>query len=260
MTDPAVRRAARQAAVPEPEVGRSWRALAPPLVYLAVGAAMVAYTQAAPLDQIEQSSLGPSFLLRRTWEHIQLVFYSTVLVLAVALPLGVALTRGALRRATPAVLVLVNLGQATPAVGLIVLLAVLFAIGFWTAVAALFAYSLLPTLRNTMVGLEQVDPRLVDAGRGIGMSAAGVLFRVELPMATPVILSGVRTTLVLNVGTAGIAAFIGAGGLGDLITAGVSTQRNLILITGCVLIAVLALLLDGLGGLAQRRLSPKGLS
>ncbi|GAA2205875.1 ABC transporter permease [Nonomuraea monospora] len=252
--------AAKEATIPEPGIGRSWHVILPPLCYLAVAVAMVVYTQVVPLDSIEQGSLNLPFLLRRTWEHIQLVFFSTVLVLLVALPLGVLLTRRALRRATPIVLSLVNLGQATPAVGMVVLLAVLFSIGFWTAVVALFAYSLLPTLRNTMVGIEQVDPRLVDAGRGIGMSAAGVLFKVELPMAVPVILSGVRTTLVLNVGTAGIAAFIGAGGLGDLITTGVSTQRNLVLITGCVLIAVLALLIDWLGGLAQRYLSPKGLS
>jgi osmoprotectant transport system permease protein len=252
--------AAREATTPEPRIGRSWHVLLPPLCYLVVGVAMVVYTQMVPLDSIERGSLNLTFLLRRTWEHIQLVFFSTVLVLVVALPLGVLLTRRALRRATPVVLSLVNLGQATPAVGLVVLLAVLFSIGFWTAVVALFAYSLLPTLRNTMVGVEQVDPRLVDAGRGIGMSAAGVLFKVELPMAVPVILSGVRTTLVLNVGTAGIAAFIGSGGLGDLITAGVSTQRNLVLVTGCVLIAVLALFIDWLAGLAQRYLSPKGLS
>ncbi|TMR13311.1 ABC transporter permease [Nonomuraea zeae] len=234
--------------------------LLPPLCYLAVAVAMIVYTQTTPLDGIERGSLNLPFILRRTWEHIQLVFYSTVLVLVVALPLGVLLTRRGARRATPFVLALVNVGQATPAVGLVVLLAVLFHIGFWTAVAALFAYSLLPTLRNTMVGLEQVDPRLIDAGRGIGMSATGVLAKVELPIAVPVILSGVRTTLVLNVGTAGIAAFIGAGGLGDLITTGVSTQRSLILVTGCVLIAVLALLIDWLGGLAQRFLAPKGLT
>ncbi|AQZ66385.1 putative ABC transporter permease [[Actinomadura] parvosata subsp. kistnae] len=252
--------AAKEETTPEPRIGRSWHVILPPLCYLAVAAAMVGYTQAVPLDGIEHGSLNLTFLRRRTWEHVELVFFSTVLVLVVALPLGVLLTRRALRRATPVVLALVNLGQATPAVGLVVLLAVLFTIGFWTAVVALFAYSLLPTLRNTMVGIEQVDPRLVDAGRGIGMSAAGVLFKVELPMAVPVILSGVRTTLVLNVGTAGIAAFIGSGGLGDLITTGVSTQRNLVLITGCVLIAVLALIIDWLGGLAQRYLSPKGLT
>ncbi|TDD49826.1 ABC transporter permease [Nonomuraea terrae] len=252
--------AAERETIPEPRIGRSWHVVLPPLCYLAVAAAMIAYTQMVPLDGIERGSLNLPFVLRRTWEHIRLVFFSTVLVLAVALPLGIVLTRPGLRRVTPYALALANLGQAIPAVGMVVLLAVLFRIGFWTAVAALFAYSLLPTLRNTMVGLEQVDPRLVDAGRGIGMSAVGVLAKVELPMAVPVILSGVRTTLVLNVGTAGIAAFIGAGGLGDLITAGVSTQRNLVLITGCVLIAVLALILDWLGGLAQRLLSPKGLS
>ncbi|GAA3614258.1 ABC transporter permease [Nonomuraea rosea] len=252
--------AAKEATTPEPEIGRSWHVLLPPLRYLAIAVAMIVYTQTTPLDSIERGSLNLPFILRRTWEHIQLVFYSTVLVLVVALPLGILLTRRVSRKATPFVLALVNVGQATPSVGLVVLLAVVFQIGFWTAVAALFAYSLLPTLRNTMVGLEQVDPRLIDAGRGIGMSTMGVLAKVELPIAIPVILAGIRTTLVLNVGTAGIAAFIGAGGLGDLITAGVSTQRSLILVTGCVLIAVLALLIDWLGGLAQRFLAPKGLS
>ncbi|MCG5214432.1 ABC transporter permease [Streptosporangium sp. KLBMP 9127] len=247
-------------AMPEPGVGRAAGMLVPPLCYLAVAAVMVGYTQVAPLDSIEQRSLTLGFLAQRTLEHIQLVAVSTVLVLLVALPLGILLTRRAMRWATPGVLALVNLGQATPAVGLIVLLAVIFQIGFWTAIVALVAYSLLPTLRNTMVGLEQVDPALVDAGRGIGMSATGVLRHVELPMAAPIILSGVRTTLVLNVGTASIAAFIGSGGLGDLITTGVSTQRTLILVTGCVLIAVLALLIDWLGGVAERLLAPKGLS
>ncbi|MFB4318543.1 ABC transporter permease [Actinomadura sp. 21ATH] len=242
-----------------PTGGRSWRALIEPLAILAAGAAWLLYVWNSDLDSMEERSLGPRYVFGKVWQHIELTAVATLLVLLIAIPLGVVLSRRWARPATPAVLAIANIGQSAPAIGVLVLLAVTWGIGFWTAIVALVAYGVLPALRNTLVGLQQVDPALVDAGRGIGMSARSVLWRVEFPLAVPVILAGIRTTLVLMVGTATIASFISGGGLGDLVTTGISTQRTPVLLTGCVLVALLALLIDWLGGIATRLLAPKGL-
>lgn len=238
---------------------RSWKALITPAVLLLVVVALLGYVKSQHLDYIETSNLSLSFILYKTWQHIELTLAGTILVLVIALPLGVILTRKGARYASPVVLMLANIGQAAPAVGIIVLFAVAYQIGFWTAVVALTVYGVLPSLRNTMVGLQQVDPALIDAGRGIGMSSGKVLAKVELPLAVPVILGGVRTTLVLMVGNAAIATFINGGGLGDIVVAGINNQRPLILVTGSLMIAVLALLIDWLGGLLTQVFSPRGL-
>jgi osmoprotectant transport system permease protein len=127
------------------------------------------------------------------------------------------------------------------------------------AVVALVLYALLPILRNTIVGLQQVDPFVVDAARGMGMGPKRVLWSVELPLAVPVMLAGIRVALILNVGVATLATYTNAGGLGDLIEGGIATYRMPILSVGCVLTIALALLVDWLAGIAERTLSPKGI-
>jgi osmoprotectant transport system permease protein len=114
-------------------------------------------------------------------------------------------------------------------------------------------------VRNTIVGLQQVDPAVVDAARGMGMGKLEILRRVELPLAVPVILAGVRVSLILNVGVATLATYTNAGGLGDLIERGIVLNRMPILVTGCVLTIALALFVDWLAGLAEQFLRPKGL-
>jgi len=240
-------------------VRRNWKSAITPVVLVLLVVALLSFVRSQKLDTIEQNNLALPYIFQKTWEHVELTLAGTILVLIIALPLGVALTRKGARYASPVVLILANIGQAAPAVGIIVLFAVAYQIGFWTAVVALTVYGVLPSLRNTMVGIQQVDPALIDAGRGIGMSAGGVLAKVELPLAVPVILGGVRTTLVLMVGNAAIATFINGGGLGDIVVAGINNQRPLILITGSVMIAVLALLIDWLGGLLTQVFSPRGL-
>jgi len=183
---------------------------------------------------------------------------STLAVIVVAVPLGILLTRPGLRRLSGPVLALANVGQAVPSIGVLVLLAVTVGIGFQKALIALLLYSLLPVLRNTMVGLDRVDRSLIDAGRGMGLSKTVVLFRIELPLAVPVMLAGIRLALILNVGTATLATFTNAGGLGTLIDTGVTLSRIPILLTGSVLTAVLALTVDWLAGLAERILRPRG--
>jgi len=212
------------------------------------------------LDTIEKRSLNAKALSSATVQHIGLTLVSTVFVLIIAVPLGVVLTRRWTRSFRGALITVANIGQATPTIGLLALMSVVwYMIGFTAAIIALVAYAILPVLRNTMVGIEQVDQTVLEAGRGMGMSRGGVLLRLELPLAVPVILAGVRTALVVNVGTATLAAYIGAGGLGKIIVAGLSTNRILVTITGAALTAVLALLIDYIAGIVEDVLRPKGL-
>jgi osmoprotectant transport system permease protein len=126
-------------------------------------------------------------------------------------------------------------------------------------VLALVLYAVLPVLRNTVVGISGVDSRLVEAGRGMGMSATAVLLKVELPLAVPVILAGIRTALVLLVGTATLAVFVDGGGLGILITTGVNLYLNSLLISGALLVALLALSVDWVGRVVEHVARPRGI-
>lgn len=160
-----------------------------PALLALVTAILLLWIASRPLDSIEQRQLTGDVLAGNVLEHLALAGVSTVIVVAAAVTLGVLLTRPALRRATPLAIAFANIGQATPSVGLLVLIALVAGIGFDKAVIALVAYSVLPVLRNTMVGLQQVDRSLIEAARGIGMTKSGALFRVELPLAVPVILA-----------------------------------------------------------------------
>jgi osmoprotectant transport system permease protein len=233
--------------------------LATPAVLVTACVALFVYLQRQTLDTIEQRSISQQLITQRLIEHIQLVAVSTALVIMMAIPLGVLLTRARLRRLATPLLALANIGQAVPSIGVLVLLAVTVGIGFQKAVIALVLVSALPVVRNTMVGLQSVDPALIDAGRGMGMTKTAVLFRVELPLAVPVILASVRIAVILNVGSATLAAFTNAGGLGDLINTGIAINRTPILLAGSVLTAVLALASDWLVGLAERYLRPHGM-
>jgi len=237
-----------------------WRALlGQPLLVLAGVAAFVGWRVTADLSATESRQLGWPALSRSVLEHLELTAVSGAVVIAIAVPLGIALTRRPLRRFSGAVVAVANTGQAAPAIGLFVLLATWLGFGFRTTVVTLVLYAALPVLRNTMVGIEQVDARLVEAGRGMGMSALAVLLRVELPLAVPVLLTGVRTALVLLVGTATLATFISGGGLGVLITTGINLSLNSLLFSGAVLVALLALAVDWLGRLVEHVAHPKGL-
>ena len=258
-----VRPAARPAAgTPDraaPDTG-TWRSLLvqPALLLVAVVAFLV-WRTTADLSETESRQLGWAALSGSVLEHLRLTALSALVVVLVAVPLGVALTRRPLRRLSPVVLAIANTGQAAPAIGLFVLLATWLGFGFRTAVLTLVLYSALPVLRNTLVGIEGVEPRLVEAGRGMGMSALAVLMRVELPLAVPVLLAGVRTALVLLVGTATLATFINGGGLGVLIVTGINLGLDSLLVSGAVLVALLALGVDWLGRVVEHVARPKGL-
>ncbi|MEU0690989.1 ABC transporter permease [Streptomyces uncialis] len=258
---------AEQEAPPSATVGNSrtparitWRKLVflPSVIALVLLATWLWFQQAS-LDSVSRNALAGDVVRLRLWEHIQLTAISTFFVLIIAIPLGILLTRRRLRPATPFAMALANIGQATPAIGLLALLVIWLGIGPRTALIGIIAYALLPVLSNTIAGLNANDPTLLEAARGIGMSSADVLRKVELPLAVPLILAGVRTALVLNVGTATLATFGGGGGLGDLITAGITNQRMPVLVLGSVLTVSLALFVDWLASLAELLLRPRGL-
>jgi osmoprotectant transport system permease protein len=241
---------------------RPWRALVWQLVAIVAAAvALVIWLRTADLSATEAETLNAGALWKLIGEHLLLTMVGTVIVLALAIPLGVLLTRGRLKKIAGPVLAVANFGQAAPAVGLIVLIAAapFLPNGFWAAIIALVVYAALPVLGNTMIGIRGVDHRLVEAGRGMGMTAPAVLFRVELPLAVPVMLAGVRTALVLLVGTAALASFINGGGLGLLITTGVNLYETRVLVTGALLTALLALLIDWAGRVVEHVARPKGM-
>lgn len=192
---------------------------------------------------------------------MQLTFVTTGIVVLLALPLGVMLTRRTFRAFSPVVVGIANAGQAAPAVGLIVLLFIWlndFMSGFWISVVVLSLYGILPVLRNTITGIHGVDPTLVEAARGLGMTPAATLVRVELRLAVPVIMSGLRTALVLITGTAALAAFINGGGLGGMLYAGISLFRMSVMVSGALLVALLALFIEWVGRLLELAVRPKG--
>lgn len=236
------------------------RTIAQPVIVALAAVGVLAWAFLGHLDDIEKRNINATTVFELTWQHLQLSLMVTAIVLAVAVPLGVVLTRRWARFAAPLFLTIANIGQAAPAVGVLVLFFLVTGwTGFWVAVLPIAFYSLLPVLRNTMLGLRSVDPTLVEAGRGIGMSPTKVLWRIEFPLAIPYVLAGLRTSLVLAVGTATLATFVGGGGLGDLITTGYKLSRFPVLVVGAVLAVALALFMDWLGGLAEQWFGPKGL-
>ncbi len=224
-----------------------------------VGLALYLWVSSQELDSIEQRSLNASTIIQRVIEHVQLAALSTVIVVVLAVTTGILLTRPLTRRVTPAIVGLANIGQAIPSIGLLALFAITWDFGFWPAIVALVAYSFLSILRNTMVGLQQVDRSTIEAARGMGMTKMAVLFRIELPLAVPIILAGIRTALIINVGTATLGTFIGAGGLGDPINNAIRLNRTVVLVTASGLTAILALFIDWLAGVAEDILRPRGL-
>lgn len=237
------------------------RLFAQPVVVLTIVAVTLIWVFSSALTATEKETLNAPTLLEALRDHVLMTVVVTAIVLVVAVPLGVMVTRPWARWAAPVLLAIANIGQAAPALGVLVLWFIVTGAvgGLWVAALPLAFYSLLPVLRNTMVGLQQVDPALVDAGRGIGMSSAGVLWRVEFPLAIPLILAGLRTSLVLAVGTATFGMFVNAGGFGLLIDTGYKLNLTKVLITGSVLAVALALLVDWLGAVAEQFFGPKGL-
>jgi osmoprotectant transport system permease protein len=212
-----------------------------------------------PLDAPAPRRRAVHGLAARALEHLWLSAISVLLAALVAIPLGITATRRPLLRRTA--LAVASVLQTIPSLALLAVLITLPGLGLdaTTAVVALFLYALLPILRNTVAGLEAVDRELIDAAQGLGLTPREVLVRVQVPLAMGTLVAGVRTAAVISIGVATLAAFIGAGGLGELIVEGLYLNDPRLILAGAVPAAGLALLADTLLGRLERRLTPAGL-
>lgn len=201
----------------------------------------------------------PAQMVTAIYEHLVLLVALPVgLAILIAVPLGILCTRN--RRVANILLGVAGVMQTIPSLALLSFMVMIgLGIGFKPAIVAIFLYAILPVLRNTYIGIESVDPFMKKAARGMGMTNLQCLMQVELPIAVPVILAGVRTSATTSIGTATLAAFVGGGGLGGLIVTGLRMLRNHIVLAGAVPAALLALLVDFLLGRLEEALTPEGI-
>lgn len=198
--------------------------------------------------------IGFKRVMDATVEHIRLIIVSTLLAIAVGVPAGILITRQGFRDFSGLILGVANIGQSVPSIAILAIFMGILGLGFKTAVFALWLYALLPIVRNTAIGIEEVDPNIIEAATGMGMTNRQILLQIELPLSFPVMFAGIRTAAVINVGTAALGAFIGAGGLGTFIIAGIPLMRDSLILVGAILTAVMAILVDWILGMVQDKL------
>ena len=211
-------------------------------------------------------------MLQSTREHMVLTLIAMLIACVIAIPLGIMLARCRSKLLVNTAMGLVNIIQPIPSLALVALTVVLFhlinefldiralaTLGTAPALVALIAYALLPILRNTYTGIRQVAPAVVEVATGMGMTRRQILFQVQLPLALPFIMAGVRISTVWTIGVATLVSLVGAGGLGDLIFRGLSNYRINLILAGAVPAAALALIFDWLIGRLEKWLTPAGL-
>ncbi len=196
-----------------------------------------------------------AYLAELTGRHLGLTGSAVLLAVLAGVPVGILLSRRP--RLAPGVMTVINVIQTIPSLALLGFMVPLLGIGRGPAVVALFLYALLPIVRNTFAGLRGVEPSYVDAARGLGMYPRQVLLMVELPLALPVIMAGVRTSTVINIGTATLAALIGGGGLGEPIFRGIAMVDSNVILSGAIPAALLALAADLILSRVERWLTPR---
>jgi osmoprotectant transport system permease protein len=216
-----------------------------------------------PMDTLIFIHDNLHLIAERAIEHVLIVAVAVSIAVLTGVPIGLAITQS--KRAADAVLYLASMIITIPSVALFGLMIPLLSpighgIGYVPAVIAVILYSQLPIIRNTYTAIADVDPALREAGIGMGMSPFQRLRQIEIPLAIPVIMAGVRTATVMNIGVTAIAAYIGAGGLGTFISHGISQSDPRQLITGAISVSLLAITVDLLLALVQKMLTSKGLS
>ena len=189
-------------------------------------------------------------------QHLEIVLISSALTILVGLPLGIWVTRPSGKDFRELVAATVDFGQTFPPVAVLALMMPLLGFGLRPAIVALSLYGLFPVVSNTVAGLEAVSPAVLDAARGMGMGPWRVLATVELPLAARVIMAGIRTSVIINIGTATVAAAVGAGGLGSPIYSGISLQNGAWVLEGAVAAAALAILADTVLAQVERAVAP----
>lgn len=230
-----------------------------PLTPIFVVAGLVAvalYVSHQPDRLGDDQIINRMFLEDRLKQHLRIVVYSFAFAAVIGVPVGIFVGQAPRIWSGPVFLV-ANLGQAIPGVALLALTFTYFGLGLKPTVTALVLYALLPILRNTSVGIRGVDSSVIEAARGMGMTRLQTLMHIQIPLAAPAIFGGLRTALILIIGTATLANFIGGGGLGDVISAGIGAGRDRIVLTGAAMVAALALMADWLLSTLERIVSPR---
>ncbi|WP_233275816.1 ABC transporter permease [Salibacterium aidingense] len=192
-------------------------------------------------------------------QHLTLVGVSAGLAILTSVPLGIIVTRKSLRKSEWLAVNVANLGQTIPSIAVLAIAMGFLGIGLQAAIVALYIYSLLPILQNTIAGIDSVNRGVIDSARGMGFTPAQILFKIELPNAAASILAGIRTAIIINIGTAALAYLIGGGGFGVWIFTGIQLFDNTYLLSGAIPVTLLAVLVDFLFRALQRILVPKGL-
>lgn len=197
-------------------------------------------------------------ILGKTGDHMSMALIAVAFSCLVGIPLGIIITRN--KRAADAVLGVANVIQTIPSLALFAFAISVFGIGRNNAIFALFLYALLPIIKNTYIGIKNVDPAITQAAIGMGMSKFQILYKVEMPLAVAVIMGGIRIATVTCIGVATIATLIGAGGLGDIIYQGIGMANFSMIFSGAIAAAVLALFADFVLGLLEKKLTSKGIA
>ncbi len=187
-------------------------------------------------------------------EHITISFTVAIISILFTIPLAVFMTKMKSDKIRNTIFNIANIFQTIPTIALLAIMIPIFGIGFTPAIVALFLYALLPLLRNTYAGMESIDPEIVEAAKGMGFSSLQRLIKVELPIALPYIMSGIRVTSVYIISWTTLAALIGAGGLGDLVLAGIGYNDTFMIFTGAFLAIIIAIILDVLLAGVEKRI------
>lgn len=210
-------------------------------------------------------------VLSGTYGHLKLTFWALAIAVAIAVPLGILLSRKGMDRPAAIIMSVVGAFQTVPSLALLALFVVVLklladhtflnlpTIGFFPALMALVTYALLPILRNTYTGLKQVDPTIMEVATGMGMTPMQILLSVELPMSVPVIMTGIRISTVWTIGVATLCSLVGAGGLGDPIIKGLRSMHVDYILAGTLPAAALSLVFDWVLGRLEHLFTPEGL-
>lgn len=194
-------------------------------------------------------------LLFKIGEHLFISFAAFTIAIIFALPLGIVLTR--FKKVSGLVIGLANIMQTIPSLALLAFMIPFLGVGKIPAIFAMFIYSVLPILRNVYIGIEKVNPDIKDAAKGMGMNEIQLITKVELPLALPIIMSGIRLSAVYVIAWTAVASYIGAGGLGDLIFNGLNLYKVNLILAGTIPVTILAILADFLIGILEKKLVPK---
>ena len=231
------------------------------IVFISLLAILIGLT--AWITSIEKVGIYSTFtygdILTHTKDHLLMVFWAVLIAMAIGVPLGTLVTRPGFTKLSPLVIGGANVGQSIPSLAVIAIMAPVLGFGLQSAIVALFIYGLLPILRNSYASMKNIDPAMIEAARGMGMTRWQIIRKIELPLARPVIMAGIRISTVVTVGTAELAVLVGGKGLGTITLTGVFARQVLLILQGAAPTAILAISLGFILERIESRMTPRGL-